>query len=99
VGDLVVDEDNIALRGLLVRHLVLPEGLAGTEGIMRFLAEEISENTYLNIMDQYRPCHESQELPPLDRRITRPEYDVAVQVAQAAGLTRLDRRVPRYVIF
>jgi putative pyruvate formate lyase activating enzyme len=99
VGDLVMDQDGIALRGLLVRHLVLPEGLAGTEEIMRFLAEDISKDTYLNIMDQYRPCHEAHELPPLNRRITRSEYSTAVQAAQAVGLTRLDRRLSRYIIF
>ncbi len=98
VSDLVLDPDGIALRGLLVRHLVLPEGLAGTEEIVRFLAEEISKNTYLNLMDQYRPCHQAYELPPLNRRITRAEYEAAVQAAQAAGLNRLDRRIPRLVI-
>jgi putative pyruvate formate lyase activating enzyme len=95
VGDLVMDQDGIALRGLLVRHLVLPEGLAGTEEVTRFLAEEISEDTYLNIMDQYRPCHEAHELPPLNRRITRTEFDAAVQAARRVGLTRLDRRLRR----
>ena len=99
VGDLVLDRDGIALRGLLVRHLVLPEGLAGTEEIVHFLAEEISTNTYLNIMDQYRPCHEAHTLPPLNRRITRAEYDAAVQAAQVAGLSRLDRRIPHIFIF
>jgi len=99
VGDLTLDEDGIALRGLLVRHLVLPEGLAGTEEIVRFLAEEISPNTYLNIMDQYRPCHEAHKLPLLNRRITRAEYEAAVQAARSAGLNRLDRRVPRLLLF
>jgi len=56
VGDLTLDERSIALRGLLVRHLVLPEGLAGTAEAARFLAEEVSPNTYVNVMDQYRPC-------------------------------------------
>jgi putative pyruvate formate lyase activating enzyme len=55
VGDLVLDDDGLAVRGLLLRHLVLPAGLAGTGPIMRFLAQEISPNTYLNLMDQYRP--------------------------------------------
>jgi putative pyruvate formate lyase activating enzyme len=99
VGDLVVDENNIAFRGLLVRHLVLPEGLAGTDRIVAFLARRISKNTYLNIMDQYRPCHESQDLPPLNRGITPSEYEDAVRSAREAGLTRLDPRVPRYAVF
>lgn len=99
VGNLVLDTDGIALRGLLVRHLVLPEGLAGTEEIVRFLAEEISKDTYLNIMDQYRPCHQAHELPPLNRRITHAEYDAAVQAARAVGLNRLDRRIRQILIF
>ncbi|MCK4315890.1 MAG: radical SAM protein, partial [Anaerolineae bacterium] len=62
VGDLVLDENGIALRGLLVRHLVLPDELAGTAEIARFLAEEVSRDTYINIMDQYRPCYKAAEL-------------------------------------
>jgi len=97
VGDLVVDERGIARRGLLVRHLVLPERLAGTQEIVRFLAEEISTNTYLNVMDQYRPCYKAGNLPPLDRRLTRQEYEEAVQMALDAGLNRLDKREPRLI--
>ncbi len=96
-GDLLTDERNIAQRGLLVRHLVLPEGLAGTAEIASFLATEISSNTYINIMDQYRPCYRAGELPPLDRRITRREYREAVQQAREAGLHRFDRREPRFL--
>ncbi len=92
VGDLVLDERGIALRGLLVRHLVLPEGLAGTAEIARFLAEEVSRDTYINIMDQYRPCYRAHEYPPLDRPITAREYAAAVEAARAAGLHRFDRR-------
>jgi putative pyruvate formate lyase activating enzyme len=92
VGDLVLDERGIALRGLLVRHLVLPEGLAGTREAMRFLAAQVSRNTYVNIMDQYRPCGEVTPRSPLRRRITHKEYEEAVQAAQEEGLTRLDRR-------
>jgi len=91
-GDLQMDERGIATRGLLVRHLVLPESLAGTEDIVRFLAEEISPDTYLNLMDQYRPCHHARSHPPLDRRITREEYQAALDAARKAGLTRLDER-------
>ena len=95
VGDLVMDERGIALRGLLVRHLVLPEGLAGTAEIVRFLATEVSTNTYLNIMDQYRPCYKAGDLPPLNRRITHQEYEEAVRLAHEAGLHRLDDRRTR----
>jgi putative pyruvate formate lyase activating enzyme len=95
VGDLVMDQRGVAQRGLLVRHLVLPEGLAGTTDIARFLAREISRDTYINVMDQYRPCYRAVNMPPLDRRITREEYDEAVQQAREAGLHRFDRREPR----
>ncbi len=89
VGDLVMDESGVALRGLLLRHLVLPGGIAGTREVVRFIAEEISKNTYVNIMDQYYPCFKAFEHPPLDRRITREEFTKAVKLAREAGLTRL----------
>ncbi len=92
VGDLVVNEHGIAKRGLLVRHLVLPEGLAGTAEIARFLAKEISRDTYINVMPQYHPCYRAGELAPLDRPITRQECEQAVQEVLAAGLHRLDER-------
>lgn len=97
VGDLVTDDKGIAQRGLLVRHLVLPEGLAGTAEIASFLATEISRDTYINVMDQYRPCYRAEELPPLDRRITGEECNEAVQEAKEAGLHRFDRRNPRFL--
>jgi putative pyruvate formate lyase activating enzyme len=90
VGDLVTDQRGIAMRGLLVRHLVLPEGTAGTAGVVKFLAEEISKNTYINIMDQYHPCFKAFGHPPLNRRITPQEYADAVQMAIDAGLKRID---------
>ncbi|MGC8788009.1 MAG: radical SAM protein [Anaerolineae bacterium] len=96
VGDLYLDERGIALRGLLVRHLVLPGGLAGTAEIVRFLAEKISLNTYLNIMDQYRPCYKAHEYPELNRRITSEEYAEAIRLAEEAGLHRLDDRRARF---
>lgn len=89
VGDLLLDERGIAVRGLLVRHLVLPEGLAGTRVVMRFIAREVSPDTYVNIMDQYRPCYKALEHPPLGRRITREEYEEAVRIAIEEGITRL----------
>jgi putative pyruvate formate lyase activating enzyme len=90
VGDLMTDERGIASRGLLVRHLVLPEGIAGTKEVVRFIAEDISQNTYINIMDQYYPCYKAFENPPLDRRITTKEYSEAVKMALDAGLKRID---------
>jgi putative pyruvate formate lyase activating enzyme len=97
VGDLTMDENGIALRGLLVRHLVLPEGMSGTAKIARFLAEEVSRDTYINVMDQYRPCYKAAKLPPLARPITRAEYEQAVQQARDAGLHRFDKREPRFL--
>jgi len=90
VGDLVLDDQGIAQRGLLVRHLVLPGDLAGTEQVVEFLAREISPATYLNLMDQYRPCYRAAEHPPLDRRLTAAEYRAALAAAHRAGLHRLD---------
>lgn len=89
VGDLVIDKRDVALRGLLLRHLVLPSGIAGTKEIVRFIAEEISKNTYINIMDQYYPCYKAFNHPPLDRRITTGEYAEAVKTALNAGLKRI----------
>ena len=63
VGDLQMDEQGVAGRGLLVRHLVLPNQLAGTREVVRFLAQEVSPNTYLNIMAQYHPCHKAFDVP------------------------------------
>lgn len=90
VGDLLTDKRGIAMRGLLVRHLVLPEGVAGTEEIVKFIAEEISKNTYINIMDQYHPCYKACDHPPLNRRITAKEYTEALDSAIIAGIKRID---------
>ncbi|NLF13823.1 MAG: radical SAM protein [Anaerolineaceae bacterium] len=95
VGDLVIDGDGVARRGLLVRHLVLPEGLAGTGEVVRFLRDEVSPRTYINVMAQYRPCYRASQMPPLDRRVTAAEYAEAVRLAADAGL-RLDERRPRF---
>lgn len=91
VGDLFINPEGIALRGLLVRHLVLPDNLSGTEEVAKFLAEEISPNTYTNIMAQYYPCYKASETPPLDKSISSEEYSRAVASALKAGLKRLDK--------
>jgi len=96
VGDLQIDKSGVATRGLLVRHLVLPNGLAGTEKIVRFLADEISTNTYLNLMDQYRPEYNAGQYPKLKRPLKRDEFQKAVQFAHQAGLKRLDQRRPLF---
>lgn len=97
VGDLQLDAQGLAQRGLLVRHLVLPGGLAGTPEIVRFIAEEISPHTYINIMDQYRPSYRAREYAtsahPLNRRPTSTEISAALRAAQDAGLHRFDHRM------
>jgi len=92
VGDLILDENGIAQRGLLVRHLVLPGGLSEADMILNFLTEEISADTYINIMDQYHPAHQAHRHPPLNRRLKSGEYQAVLDAAREAGLIRLDRR-------
>jgi len=96
-GDLVFDEEGIALHGLLVRHLVMPDGLAGTRGIMRFLAQEISADTFVNIMGQYSPAAQVVRKPgryaQIERRISPQEYHEAFDIAIEEGLHRFDHRL------
>ena len=95
VGDLVVDESGIARRGLLIRHLVLPERLAGTREIMKFIANNISPNSYVNIMTQYRPCGRAAEIKELSKFPSRVDFEEAIKAAIDEGISRLDR--PRRV--
>ena len=88
VGSLQIDKNGIAFRGLLVRHLVLPDDLAESEKILEFLAKEISKNTYVNIMAQYWPCGDIAKFPELNRRITRKEYSIVINIARKLGLSR-----------
>lgn len=94
VGNLTFDEHGLAKRGLLVRHLVMPGQIAGTTEIMRFLAEEVSPDTYVNVMDQYYPAGKvnAEKFPEINRHTTKDEYSQAVQIAREAGLRRLDER-------
>lgn len=96
VGPLGFGSDGMAKRGLLVRHLVMPGGTAGTRDIMQWIAREISPDTYVNVMDQYRPEHRvnEQRFPEINRPLTSREYQEAVQMAREAGLWRLDQRRP-----
>ena len=97
VGDLLIDDQTgLAYKGLLVRHLVLPEGLAGTPQVMDFIARHISRHTYVNIMGQYRPCGRAGEIEPLAVPLSAEAYRLAIQETKAAGITRLDR--PRRVL-
>ena len=87
VGDLVVDE-GIAVRGLVIRHLVLPQGLAGSDEVRRFIAEDVSRDSYVNVMAQYRPEHKALRYPELSRRLTAEEYRGALEAARRHGLWR-----------
>jgi putative pyruvate formate lyase activating enzyme len=91
VGDLQVDEQGIARRGLLIRHLVLPDELAGTRKIMKFIAQNLSPDSYVNIMSQYRPCGRAAEVSGLNSNLKPDDYHGAVQAAKAEGINRLDR--------
>lgn len=88
VGDLAVDPYGVAERGLLVRHLVLPNDQAGTGECMRFLAEEISVDTWVNVMAQYRPVHQAYRRPEINCPLSRHEYESALEKARAAGIHR-----------
>lgn len=99
VGDLLLDADGLAVRGLLVRHLVLPSDIAGSDRVLRFLADEISAATYLNIMAQYRPCYRAGKKPELDRRPTWREVAHVFELARHYGLNRLDDRTPARVLY
>ncbi|ACL03341.1 Radical SAM domain protein [Desulfatibacillum aliphaticivorans] len=92
VGDLQINEQGLAERGLLVRHLVLPGKSAGTKQIMEFIAQHISPNTYVNIMPQYRPVGRAKEVPGLESALPYREYEQAVAEALKAGISRLDER-------
>src|SRR5574341_1885379 len=97
VGPLKLDEHGLAKRGVLIRHLVMPGGVAGTEPIMRFRAQDLSTDTYVNVMDQYYPAGRvsARKYAEINRRITRAEYAEAVRTARTAGLWRLDERIMR----
>ncbi|MBS3737328.1 MAG: radical SAM protein [Candidatus Bipolaricaulota bacterium] len=88
VGDLKIDDSGVARRGLLIRHLVLPEGIAGTEKVLRFVGEELSRNSYVNVMDQYRPCWKASEYGELGRSVTGEELEKAFDLARKMGLDR-----------
>jgi putative pyruvate formate lyase activating enzyme len=89
VGDLVINEEEIAVQGLIIRHLVLPNGLAGSEKIFEFISKEISKNTFLNIMSQYWPAYKAHQYPEISRRITKEEFQEAINLAKKFGLKRI----------
>jgi putative pyruvate formate lyase activating enzyme len=99
VGDLTIETDGLASSGLLVRHLVLPGGMAATKEVMTFIANQVSSRTYVNLMPQYRPCGKAAEIPPLAVPLTGIEFQTAVQDAKDAGIKRFDRRRPKFAIW
>lgn len=94
-GDLEIDESGIARRGLLTRHLVMPSDFSGTKEVMRFIAQKVSSNSYVNIMPQYRPCGRASEIEALANNLSSDDYETALDVAKSVGITRLD--IPRRV--
>jgi len=88
VGNLRMDNNGIAQRGLLVRHLILPNGLAKSREVLSFLAEEISPKTYISLMDQYFPAYRATKFKELNRKITLREYEQVISIAQELGLNR-----------
>ncbi|MEK7327919.1 MAG: radical SAM protein [Chloroflexota bacterium] len=94
VGELKFDESGLAKRGVLVRHLVMPGDIAGTQEITKFLADEVSPHTYVNLMAQYYPAGRvtGEKFSEINRRITRPELAEAIEAAREAGLYRFDER-------
>jgi len=99
VGDLVIDGEGIAVRGVLLRHLVLPRGLAGTRDIMHFIATQVSKNTYVNVMPQYRPCGRAGEIPELAKGLSTRDFQDALDAAKAEGIHRLDNRRRVFVLW
>lgn len=90
VGVLRMDERGIAMRGMILRHLVMPHNLAGTDQFLHWVAKELSPDTYVNIMDQYRPCHKAFDYPEIAQPLARKEWLQVVKWAKESGLTNLD---------
>jgi len=94
VGPLVIDDEGVAMRGLLLRHLVMPDDICGTRQIMRWVARELGTDTYVNIMPQYHPAGKvsDAQYPEINRCLTHDEFRQALEAARGTGLLRLDRR-------
>ena len=92
VGDLQVNKEGIAKKGLLIRHLILPNDLAKSESVLKFIAEKISKNTYIALMAQYFPANRTPQIPELNRRITREEYNKVLDFADSLGLNNILRQ-------
>ena len=88
--------DGLMYRGLMIRHLVMPNGVSGTREAIQWIAENLPKDTYLNLMDQYRPCYRADAHPSMDRNITDAEFAQALRWAREMGLERLDQRYSRF---
>lgn len=86
VGELVMDEETIGKRGLLIRHLILPQDIAGTEEILGFISKEISQKTYISLMSQYFPAHKALKISELKRKVKKHEYEKALSLLEKFGL-------------
>lgn len=90
VGTLIKDKSGVALKGLMIRHLVLPGEIAGSKNILAFIAEHLPKETYINIMDQYHPCYKAYDYPELSSRIKHFELNELIKYAKEIGLTEID---------
>ncbi len=90
VGVAIPAVNGLIYRGLMIRHLVMPNNVSGTREVLRWIAQHLPRNTYVNIMSQYRPAYRAGEFPAIARRITREEYEDAIRWAKEFGLTNLD---------
>jgi putative pyruvate formate lyase activating enzyme len=90
VGVAKPDQNGIMYRGLMIRHLIMPNGVSGTKKVIEWIAENLPRDTYLNLMSQYRPMYKADQYPEISRGLTNKEYIEAVMWAKQAGLTNLD---------
>ncbi len=86
VGDLILDDEGIAKRGLIIRHLILPNNISSTKEVLEFIYNEISPYTYISLMSQYFPAYKALEFPKIDRKITKEEFEEAVSYLKEIGL-------------
>ena len=86
VGGLVIDENGIAEKGLIIRHLILPNRIAGTDEILRFISSTVSKETYISLMSQYFPAHKALKINELNKKVRKREYDEALLLLEKYGL-------------
>lgn len=86
VGDIVLNEEKVAIKGLLIRHLILPNDISSTEKVLKFIKEELGENTWISLLSQYHPEYKAYMYPEIDRRITYEEYYKSVEIVEKIGL-------------